>query len=129
MVSTRPFHFQPKARTLTGIVLLLGLGSTSPEPGGVVGVDQRNNYTSFWRIRQYGVCGSFCFFLAKSPAIIVSPWIPRSENNLGSKILACPLGAQNKDKPFREALRMELAEAEDDHKGPRRIARDGSRRG
>jgi hypothetical protein len=33
-----------------------------------------------------------------------------------------PLGAQNKDKPFRDALRMELAAAGEDHKALRRIA-------
>ena len=35
-----------------------------------------------------------------------------------------PPGSQNKDKPFREALRMELAEIGDDHKALRRIARN-----
>jgi hypothetical protein len=35
-----------------------------------------------------------------------------------------PVGAQNKDKPFRDALRMELAEIGDDHKALRRIARN-----
>ncbi len=35
-----------------------------------------------------------------------------------------PVGAQNKDKPFREALRMELAAlGEDDPKTLRRLAR------
>ncbi len=37
--------------------------------------------------------------------------------------MARPLGAQNKDKPFREALRMEVAAAGDDHKELRRLAR------
>ena len=37
--------------------------------------------------------------------------------------MARPLGSENKDKPFREALRMELAEMGDDHKGLRKIAR------
>lgn len=37
--------------------------------------------------------------------------------------MARPKGAQNKDKPFREALRMELAEAGDNHKALRRVAR------
>lgn len=33
-----------------------------------------------------------------------------------------PKGAQNKDKPFREALRMELAAAGEDHKALRGVA-------
>lgn len=33
-----------------------------------------------------------------------------------------PLGAKNKEKPFAEALRMELAAAGEDHKALRRIA-------
>jgi hypothetical protein len=33
-----------------------------------------------------------------------------------------PAGAQNKDKPFRDALRMEIAAAGEDHKALRRIA-------
>jgi hypothetical protein len=33
-----------------------------------------------------------------------------------------PPGSQNKDKPFRAALRMELAEAGEDHKKLREIA-------
>lgn len=33
-----------------------------------------------------------------------------------------PIGAQNKDKPFREALRMELAKAGDDMKALRSVA-------
>lgn len=37
--------------------------------------------------------------------------------------MARPLGSVNKDKPFREALRMELAEMGDDLKGLRAIAR------
>jgi hypothetical protein len=38
--------------------------------------------------------------------------------------MARPLGSQNKDKPFREALRMELAAlGEDDPKTLRRLAR------
>ncbi len=35
-----------------------------------------------------------------------------------------PAGAQNKDKPFREALRMELVAAGDDHKTLRKIAKN-----
>lgn len=35
-----------------------------------------------------------------------------------------PVGAQNKDKPFANALRMELAAAGDDHKVLRAIARN-----
>lgn len=35
-----------------------------------------------------------------------------------------PLGAVNKDKPFAEALRMELAAAGKDHKALRAIARN-----
>jgi len=36
-----------------------------------------------------------------------------------------PKGSQNKDKPFREALRMEIAAlAEDNQRGLRRIARE-----
>lgn len=35
-----------------------------------------------------------------------------------------PIGAQNKDKPFAEALRMELAAAGDNHKALRAIARN-----
>lgn len=38
--------------------------------------------------------------------------------------MARPKGAQNKDKPFRDALRMELAEAENDPKSLRAIARN-----
>lgn len=34
-----------------------------------------------------------------------------------------PAGAQNKDKPFRDALRMELSAAGEDHKALRGIAR------
>jgi hypothetical protein len=37
--------------------------------------------------------------------------------------MARPVGAENKDKPFREALRMELAEMGDNLKGLRKIAR------
>lgn len=37
--------------------------------------------------------------------------------------MARPLGSQNKDKPFAEALRMELAAAGEDRKALRRIAR------
>lgn len=38
--------------------------------------------------------------------------------------MARPLGSQNKDKPFRDALRMELAElGEDDPRALRRLAR------
>ena len=37
--------------------------------------------------------------------------------------MARPLGSQNKDKPFREALRMELAAAGDSLKELRQIAR------
>lgn len=33
-----------------------------------------------------------------------------------------PLGAQNKDKPFREALRMEIADAGEDRRSLRAIA-------
>lgn len=36
--------------------------------------------------------------------------------------MARPLGSQNKDKPFRDALRMELNAAGDDHKTLRAIA-------
>jgi hypothetical protein len=35
-----------------------------------------------------------------------------------------PKGSQNKDKPFAEALRMEIAAAGDDHKALRAIARN-----
>jgi hypothetical protein len=35
-----------------------------------------------------------------------------------------PPGAQNKDKPFRDALRMELTAAGEDHKALRAIARN-----
>ena len=47
--------------------------------------------------------------------------------SLGNKIMprasrGRPLGAENKDKPYREALRMEIAAA-DDFKGLRAIAR------
>jgi len=38
--------------------------------------------------------------------------------------MARPAGSPNKDKPFRDALRMELAEIGDDHKALRRIARN-----
>lgn len=38
--------------------------------------------------------------------------------------MARPVGAQNKDKPFANALRMELAAAGDDHKVLRAIARN-----
>ncbi len=38
--------------------------------------------------------------------------------------MARPAGAQNKDKPFRDALRMELAAVGDDHKALRQIARN-----
>lgn len=34
-----------------------------------------------------------------------------------------PSGSQNKDKPFRDALRMEIAEAAEDRRDLRRIAR------
>lgn len=34
-----------------------------------------------------------------------------------------PAGAQNKDKPFRDALRMELVAAGEDHKALREVAR------
>lgn len=34
-----------------------------------------------------------------------------------------PPGSENKDKPFREALRMEIAEAGEDRKELRKIAR------
>lgn len=37
--------------------------------------------------------------------------------------MARPAGSQNKDKPFRDALRMELAAAGEDHKALRDIAR------
>lgn len=37
--------------------------------------------------------------------------------------MARPLGAENKDKPFREALRMELADMGDNLKGLRKIAK------
>lgn len=38
--------------------------------------------------------------------------------------MARPLGAQNKDKPFRDALRLEIAAlGEDDPKSLRRLAR------
>jgi hypothetical protein len=37
--------------------------------------------------------------------------------------MARPVGAENKDKPFREALRMELAAMGDNHKALRKIAR------
>lgn len=33
-----------------------------------------------------------------------------------------PNGSENKDKPFREALRMEIANAGEDHKALRRVA-------
>ena len=36
--------------------------------------------------------------------------------------MARPIGAQNKDKPFRDALRMELADAGENHKKLRQIA-------
>lgn len=36
--------------------------------------------------------------------------------------MARPKGAENKDKPFREALRMELAAAGEDHKALRAVA-------
>lgn len=36
--------------------------------------------------------------------------------------MARPAGSPNKDKPFRDALRMEIAEAGDDRKRLRRIA-------
>lgn len=36
--------------------------------------------------------------------------------------MARPLGAQNRDKPFRDALRMAIAEAGDDFRPLRRIA-------
>lgn len=35
-----------------------------------------------------------------------------------------PPGSQNKDKPFRDALRLELAAAGEDHKAMRIIARN-----
>lgn len=35
-----------------------------------------------------------------------------------------PAGSPNKDKPFRDALRMELAAVGDDHKALREIARN-----
>jgi hypothetical protein len=38
--------------------------------------------------------------------------------------MARPAGSQNKDKPFREALRMELAAAGEDNKVLRAIARN-----
>ncbi len=38
--------------------------------------------------------------------------------------MARPTGAQNKDKPFRDALRMELAAVGEDHKALRQIARN-----
>jgi hypothetical protein len=38
--------------------------------------------------------------------------------------MARPAGSQNKDKPFRDALRMELAEAGENHKALRGIARN-----
>lgn len=37
--------------------------------------------------------------------------------------MARPKGAQNKDKPFREALRMEISKAGDNHKRLREIAK------
>ena len=37
--------------------------------------------------------------------------------------MARPKGSENKDKPFRDALRMELAAAGDDHRALRGIAR------
>lgn len=37
--------------------------------------------------------------------------------------MARPAGSQNKDKPFRDALRMELAEAGENHKALRLIAK------
>lgn len=36
--------------------------------------------------------------------------------------MARPAGSPNKDKPFRDALRMELADAGEDHKALRSIA-------
>ena len=36
--------------------------------------------------------------------------------------MASRLGSPNKDKPFRDALRMELASAGDDHRALRQIA-------
>jgi hypothetical protein len=38
--------------------------------------------------------------------------------------MARPLGSQNKDKPFREALRVELAAAGEDQRALREIARN-----
>lgn len=38
--------------------------------------------------------------------------------------MARPKGAENKDKPFRDALRMELAALGDDAKGYRLLARN-----
>jgi hypothetical protein len=38
--------------------------------------------------------------------------------------MARPAGSQNKDKPFRDALRMELAAAGADHKRLREIAKN-----
>lgn len=38
--------------------------------------------------------------------------------------MARPAGSQNKDKPFREALRMELAEAGENSKELRSIAKN-----
>lgn len=35
-----------------------------------------------------------------------------------------PIGSPNKDKPFADALRMELAAAGDDHKALRKIAKN-----
>ena len=36
--------------------------------------------------------------------------------------MARPLGSPNKDKPFRDALRMAIADAEGDNKALRRVA-------
>lgn len=38
--------------------------------------------------------------------------------------MARPAGSPNKDKPFAEALRMEIAAAGEDHKALRKIARN-----
>jgi hypothetical protein len=37
--------------------------------------------------------------------------------------MARPKGAENKDKPFRDALRLEIADAGEDHRALRKVAR------
>ena len=57
-----------------------------------------------------------------SSPISKNQFSPASQNHSELKMAGRPKGATNKDKPFAEALRMELASAGTDHKRLRNIA-------